>query len=147
MRLSGVAGFILLISVVFVSLTLIILDFETNYIDTGISSATPFNQSLFGNLSDVSQLNDSVQPIKAGWDVVTEESGFFNRVLNFAVVIPIAIINVPFVIFQIMELGIARAIELLNILGIPIELIIISSVGIFIWVLFKLVSWWHRGDV
>lgn len=147
MKLSGVAGFILLISVVFVSLTLIILDFETNYIDTGISSATPFNQSLFGNLSDVSDLNEAVQPLKSGFDVITEESGFFNKVLNFAVVIPIAIINVPFVIFQIMQLGITRIIEILNILGIPVELVIIASVGVFVWVVFKLVGWWQRTEL
>ena len=147
MKLSGVAGFILLISVLFVSFTLLILDFEQNYIDTGISQAAPFNQTLFGNLSDVSDLNQSVQPIKAGFYKITEESGFFNKVLNFAVVIPIAIINVPFVIFEIMQLGITRMIEVLNILGIPTEIIVVASVGIFIWVLFKLVSWWQRNDI
>lgn len=147
MKLSGVAGFILLISLFFVAFGLLIDDFEENYVETGISNASAFNETLFGNLSDVEELEESVQPIKEGFDVITEESGFFNKVLNFAVVIPIAIITVPFVIFEIIQLGVLRTTDVLNILGIPTEIVVIAGVGISIWVLFKLVSWWQRQDI
>lgn len=147
MKLSEISGLVLLVSLFYFSFTFLVLDFEENYIDTGISNVSKFNQSILGDFDYVDRLNDSIDPIKVGFDRIEENDGFFEKVLNFAVVIPIAIISVPAVIFTIVALAIDAIVQILNSLGIPTEVILMASVGIVLFIIFKLVTWWQRQEI
>lgn len=147
MKISGAIGFILLLTFFFFSFGFLVDEFENNYLDTNISSGDPFNKSLIGEIDDTEFLNETIDPIRKSFEDIAEPSGFFDVIGDLAVVLPLAIIKVPGVVLAILNRGLQRSEEILNILGIPLEVIGIVFVGLFIFIIFKLVSWWHRSEV
>lgn len=145
--MSTTVGILLLVTFFFFSFGFLIDDFETNYIDTGISSATPFSDSRIDNFSDTEFIEEQLAPIKQGFDDLATEGGFFDKIQDLAVVVPIAIIKIPSVMFILFTRGIGRMVEILNILGIPVEVIVIASAALFIFIIFKLVAFWRRTPV
>ncbi len=146
-QLSTSVGIILLITFFFFSFGFLVDDFEQNYVDTNISQTSKFNQSSIDNFSDAEFIEEEMRPIKEGFDDIATDSGFFDRIQDLAVVVPIAIIKVPGVILALITRGVTRMIQVLNILGIPVEVIAMVGVGLFVWILFKLVAFWRRTPV
>lgn len=147
MKISLIGGIILLLTLVFFLFGLIVEDMDTNYVQTNITTASPFNQSVVGTFDDTAALNASIAPIQQGFERIGTSEGFFQKVLNFAVVIPIAIISVPSVIFTIIVIANERAQELMVTLNIPPEVVAIALVALLFLVLFALAGWWQGRDI
>jgi len=147
MKLSSVIMLALLVSFVFVAWGIIINDFETNYIDTNISTATPINQTFLRDFDKSQELNDSMSPIFKGFEKIAGGSGFFDKIQDLAVVVPLAIIAVPGVIFTQLKILIGLISEFSEIIRIPTSIILIAIIGAFMWILFKLVAFWRRTPV
>jgi len=147
MKLSSTIMLVLLISFVFVAWGILIQDFETNYIDTNISSATTINETFLQDFDNSEALNESMQPIFEGFQDIATDRGFFDKIQDLAVVVPLAIISVPGVIFNQLVLLINLVSQFSELIGIPIQIILISLVGIFMFILFKLVAFWRRTPV
>ena len=99
MKLSSTIMLVLLVSFVFVAWGILINDFETNYIDTNISSAAPINETFLQDFDNSEELNESMQPIFEGFQDIATDEGFFDKIQDLAVVVPLAIISIPGVIF------------------------------------------------
>ena len=147
MKLSSTIMLVLLISFVFVAWGILINDFETNYIDTGISNVTPINETFLQDFDNSEELNESMQPIFEGFQDIATDEGFFDKIQDLAVVVPLAIISVPGVIFQQLVILIGLVSTFSELIGIPVQIILISVVGLFMFILFKLVEFWRRTPV
>ena len=147
MKLSGTIGLILLVSFVFLAWGLLIQDFETNYLDTNISSTTKMNESFLQEFSSAEELNATMQPIFEGFQDIATDKGFFDKLQDLAVVVPIAIISVPRVIFSQLAILITTTTDLLKLVGIPPAIIVLALVGLFLFILFKLIEFWRRSPV
>lgn len=147
MRLSSTVMLILLVSFVSLAWLILIDDFETNYIDTNISSATTINETFLQDFDNSEELNETMQPIIDGFAVIATEEGFWDKILDLAIVVPLAIIAVPGVIFEQVVFLISLVSRFAEIIGIPIQIITIAIIGIFIFTLFKLVAFWRRTPV
>ena len=146
MKISSSVFIILLIIAVLTSWVLIIEDFETNYIDTNISTASPINETYKSTFGDASEINESMQPLKDALDDITEEDqGFFEGLLDYGVVIPIAVISFVGVIFEILGSMITSSTLFLNNLGIPTEIVGIAIVSLLAFGIFKLMEFWRRS--
>ena len=147
MKLSSTIMLVLLISFVFVAWIILINDFETNYIDTNISSATPINETFLQDFDNSEELNESMQPIFEGFKDIATDEGFFDKIQDLAVVVPLAIISIPGVIFNQLVILISLISRFAEIINIPIQIITIAVIGIFMFILFKLVAFWRRTPV
>ncbi len=147
MKLSSAIMLVLLVSFVFVSWGLLINDFETNYIDTNISSADPINETFLQDFDNTEELNETMQPIFEGFKDLATDDGFFDKIQDLAVVVPLAIIAVPGVIFNQLVILITLISTFSELIGIPIQIVLISIVGMFMFILFKLVEFWRRTPV
>ena len=148
MKLSSTVMLVLLVSFVFVAWGLLIQDFETNYIDTNISSATTINETLYlQDFDNSEELNATMQPILKGFEVIETKDGFFDRLFDFAVIIPLAIIRLPGVLFEQLVLLISLISRFSKLIGIKPEIVGIATIGMFMFILFKLVAFWRRTPV
>ena len=147
MNISGVIGLILLGTLVFFAFGLITNEFEKSYVDTGITNATRVNDSIVGDFDDTEFFNESIQPIQEAFKKIEKSEGFFDTLIGLGIAVPIAIITVPRVILTMVGQGGSRAIQTLNILGIPPTMIMIAIVGLTIFIIFKLVSFWKGNEV
>ena len=147
MKLSSAIMFALLVSFVFVAWGLLIQDFETNYIDTNISTATSINETFLQDFDNSEELNETMQPIFEGFQDIATDEGFFDKIQDLAVVVPLAIIAIPGVIFQQVVILISLVSRFSEIINIPIQIVTIAIIGVFMWILFKLVAFWRRTPV
>lgn len=147
MKLSSVVMLGLLVSFVFVAWGLLIQDFETNYIDTNISTATSINETFLQDFDSSEELNESMQPIFEGFKDIATDEGFFDKLQDLAVVVPLAIISVPGVIFNQLVILISLISRFSDIVNIPVQIIVITIIGVFMFILFKLVAFWRRTPV
>ncbi|KKL64187.1 hypothetical protein LCGC14_2167510 [marine sediment metagenome] len=147
MKISVIGSIVLLLTLVFFLFGIIVEDMDTNYVQTNITTANVFNQSLISTFDDTAAINASVAPIQQGFQNIETADGFFQKVLNFAVVIPIAIISLPGVIFTIISIANQRAQDLMLTLAIPPEIVAVGLVALMLLILFKLAGWWQGRDI
>ncbi len=147
MKLSSTIMLVLLVSFVFVAWGLLIQDFETNYIDTNISSATTINETFLQDFDNSAALNETMQPIFEGFQDLATDRGFFDKIQDLAVVVPLAIIAIPGVIFNQLVFLISLVSRFSELIGIPIQIIVIAVIGVFMFILFKLIAFWRRTPV
>ncbi len=147
MKLSSVVMLALLVSFVFVAWGLVISDFEKNYVDTNISSVTRMNETFLQDFDKSKELNKSMQPIFKGFQVIESKDGFLDKLFDFAVIIPIAIISLPRVVFEQIRILIDLVSQFSKLIGIPVQIIAIAVIGVFMFLLFKVVGFWRRTPV
>ncbi len=147
MKLSSTIMLVLLVSFVFVAWGILVNDFEDNYLDTGIVNVTPLNETFLQDFDNSEALNESMQPIFEGFQDIATDDGFFDKIQDLAVVVPLAIISVPGVIFTQLVILIGLVSTFSELIGIPVQIIVITIVGIFMFILFKLVEFWRRTPV
>ncbi len=147
MKLSSAIMLLILISFVFVAWGILVNDFEDNYIDTNISSATPINETFLQDFDTSVELNDTMQPIFEGFQVIATEEGFLDKLFDLAVIIPLAIIRIPGVIFNQLVILISLISRFSELINIPVPIITIAIIGMFMWILFKLVAFWRKDPV
>ncbi len=88
-----------------------------------------------------------MQPIFEGFQDIATDEGFFDKIQDLAVVVPLAIIAIPGVIFQQVVILISLVSRFSEIINIPIQIVTIAIIGVFMWILFKLVAFWRRTPV
>ena len=147
MKLSSTIGLILLVSFVFVAWGIIINDFETNYIDTGISNASSINETFLQSFDNSEELNRTMQPIITGFEDIATDEWFFDRIQDLAVVVPIAIISIPRLIFAQLGILITTTARLFELIKIPLPIVLIGLIGLMMFIVFKLVEFWRRTPV
>ena len=140
MKISGMVGIVILVSVIFLAVGILIDDFETNYVETNISSASPINQSLRNELVSETQINDTFQPLMEDFDDLKTQEGWFDAVTDAGVVLPKAFINFIGATFRMIGLSQQQTVAILKFIGIPILLISFVFVGLIVWFFFKMME-------
>jgi hypothetical protein len=148
MNISSVILTTLLIIALLTSWVLIIEDFETNYVETNISDVSEINDTYKSTFGNASEINQSMQPLVDSLrDLDEENKGFFEGLLDYGMVIPIAIISFVGVTFEILGSIVTNLTTYLMLIGIPMEIVGIAVIGLLAFFLFKLIGFWRRTPV
>lgn len=141
------AGMILLVSAIFIIVGFMLDDFDSYYIDSGISDAQKLNSTYRTGFDETDSLNSTVSPIKEAFDDIgDEDAGWWEITLGSLEALPIAIISLPGVFFSILAIGISQLTTFSLNLNIPSALALVGVVGILIYGLFKMVETFRRYD-
>lgn len=147
MKIAGIIGMILLVSMLFLSIGILITDFETNYIDTNISSASPINQSLKESMVNESQINETFDPLQKQVEDLQSQDGFLDVVGDGTVVLPTIFISFTVSILKLVGLSQQQTISILEYIGLPIMLISFVSVAIIVFFVVKIIEQLRRYPV
>lgn len=147
MKLSGLFLTMLLCIAIITAWLGIVADFETNYIDTNISSAEPMNETFNNTFISTAAINESVSALEEDLRNIEEANTWWEKLVTGAVAIPGAIINFVGLIIDLGLAGITGLTALLKALGVPIVLVGISAIAFMLYLLFKLVAFWRRTPV
>lgn len=140
MNLSHFLGVILFVSLIFVCWGLIISDFETNYIETGISNAPEMNASYKDNFENYSTIiGEEFNPILDKFQNLSQEPSWFDKIVGVAS-IPLVILTLPITFATILYNLFIDIPEFANLIGIPPVLIYFGVVAISIYLIFKFVN-------
>jgi len=140
MKIGGLVGIVILISVIFLTVGLLIDDFETNYVDTNISSTSPINQSLRDDLVSETQINDTFKPLMEDFDDLKTQEGWFDAVQDAGIVLPKAFINFIGATFKMIGLSQQQTVAILKFIEIPILIISFVFIGLIVWFFFKMME-------
>ncbi len=146
MNIGTFVGIVLIASVVFIGFNLIVNDLEANLIDTGIVNTTHFSDEYSTNFNQTEEIKDKFKSIEDGLQTLGNEGSWWQQLGDFVGAIPIVIVNFPVVVFQTISSAITNMVLILNELGIPTEIVVIASVGLLVWVIFKLINFWKSGS-
>jgi len=147
MKLSGLFLTMLLGIAIITAWVGLVADFETNYIDTGISSAEPMNETFNDTFISTETINESVSALEEDLRNIEEADTWWEKLVTGAVAIPGAVINFVGLIIDLGLAGITGLTTLLKALGIPTILVGTSAVAFMLYLLFKLVAFWRRTPV
>lgn len=140
MKIGGAIGLILLVSGIFLASGIIISDFETNYVDTNITTISPIDQNLSDDLVSESELNETFTPIQEKVDDLGSQDGFLDVLTDGSVVLPKLFIDFAMSILTMGGLAKDQAVVLLDYIGIPLIIISFIIVAIGIWFLLKIIE-------
>jgi len=146
MKLTGLIGIMILVTIIFYSWGYIADDFETNYLDTNISSAEHINDSYKSSYNRREDLNKTFAPLQKGFEDISEDSGWFDKVGDTAIAIPKVIISIPGMIIATLYYALTDTKTILNEIGIPTEIVLLTTFAILIFFLFKIVAMWRRYE-
>ena len=125
----------------------LVADFETNYIETGVSSAEPMNETFNDTFISTATINESVSALEEDLRNIEEANTWWEKLVTGAVAIPGAVINFVGLIIDLGLVGITGLTVLLKSLGIPVILVGIAALAFMLYLLFKLVAFWRRTPV
>jgi len=145
MNIGTFVGIVLIASVIFIGFNLIVADFEMNLIDTGIVNTTPFSSNYSTNFNQTQQIQEDFQDIEEGLQSLGDSGEWWEELGDFIGAIPVVIIDFPKVVISTLYASIGNVRTILNQIGIPIEIIVVATVGLLIWIIFKLVNFWKSG--
>ena len=138
MKLSGYITIILMIGLCFAIFASMINDFGTEYPDIDV------NTSWGSEYEYSSEINDSVDDLKDKFDVITSEEGWFGiKIYTGAQIILGAVMFVPKTIMSTVVYAMTILTGVGAEIGIPAFVIVFATVGFFVTIIFKLVSYWH----
>jgi len=125
----------------------LVTDFETNYIETGVSSAEPMNETFNDTFISTDTINESVSALEEDLRNIEDANTWWEKLVTGAVAIPGAVINFVGLIIDLGLVGITGLTVLLKSLGIPVILVGIAALAFMLYLLFKLVAFWRRTPV
>ena len=132
---------ILLATVVLFSWGNLVNDFETNYIDTGISEADAVNSSFKEDYGErAAEINRTFSPLIKDIDDLGSQGGWLDAISDGAVVLPKLIITLPRMLLGIITSAGSDMISVLTQLGIPNELTLIAGIMLILVILFKIIE-------
>jgi len=147
MKLSHFVGIILFVGFVFLSWGMITEDFETNYVETNVTEASVMNSSYQGHFQYASIIEDNLGGLTESFSTMQEDESWLDILGDSAVALPIAVIRFPVMMIQLIKTTISGTAVVGEQAGIPSEVIQIGTVGLLIFGLFKLLSFWRRTPV
>lgn len=145
MNIGVFVGIVLIASVIFIGFNLVVNDFETSLIDTGIVNTTPFSSNYSTTFNQTEKIQEDFKSIETGLQSLGEEGEWWEKLGDFIGAIPVVIIDFPKVVISTLYNSIGNLKIVLNELGIPIEIVVIATMGLVIWIIFKLVNFWKSG--
>ena len=104
MKVGGIIGIIMLVSIIFLAGSILIDDFEKNYVETNISSTSPINQSLKDSLVSQEEINETFDPLQRKFEDLKSQEGFFDAVSDGTIVLPTLFIDFVVSILKIVGL-------------------------------------------
>ncbi len=147
MKLIGMIAVIMMVTVILISWGGVLSDFETNYVDTNISEASPVNSSFKEDYDDrAEEINDTFSPLKDKIDDLGSSDGFLDVVGDGSVVLPKLIISLPGMVLGTFTSAGSDMVNMLNLIGIPTELVLIAIVLLSLVAVFKIVEMIRRYD-
>jgi len=141
MKIEGIPIIALLITIILFSWGSIINDFETNYIDTNISSASAVNETFKINYSRVGNITETFSPLEESIKDVGESKGWFDELLSGSIVLIKAVVLLPGMILITVYNLITDGTAASELIGIPTELIITFALMFLIYVIFRVISY------
>lgn len=143
MNFSTFVMFLLVVSGIFFMFASMTAETNSQYSDANINTS-----QWEGRYDYVAGINSTIAPLKQKFDVITDEKqGFFTKLASGIAAIPYAIIIFPQVVFGGLSLGSNVSVGLLAALAIPSYIILLVTVMILVWALFKLVEFFQRVRV
>ena len=141
MKLLGLIGIIMMVSVVLISWGGLVSDFETNYVNTSISKANPINSTFTEDYSDrAAEINETFSPLKDDIDDLGSQDGWLDTLADGSIVLPKLIITLPGMILSSFTNAGSDMITMLNLIGIPTELTLIAIVMLSLIAIIKIIS-------
>lgn len=141
MKILGLIGLIMIVSIVLISWGGLVTDFENNYVNTSISKAPALNSSFTEDYSDrAAEINDTFSPLKGDIDDLGSQDGWLDTLTDGAVVLPKLIITLPGMILSTFKNAGSDMYTMLNTIGIPPELTLIAIVMFSLITIFKIIS-------
>ena len=141
MKLSGYITIILMVGLCFAMVGSVVTDFETEYpeIDVNSSWETKYNYA--------DEINQSLSGLKEQFDIISDEDeGWFAKLTAGISAIPKAIIFVPSVLFGTIAYGLIILVDVGTEIGIPPFVSGFAIVAVILFIIFKLVAFWHRSN-
>lgn len=144
MKLIAIISIVLMITLVLFSWGSLINDFETNYVDTGISNTTKINESFKGTYDRKDEINKTFSPLRESFEnMQKEDRGWF---ITSGITFFTGIIALPGIILTTMGYALTDMTTILNEIGIPPTVVLIAGTLFIIFILFKLVELWRRYE-
>lgn len=141
MKIEGIPIIALLITIILFSWVSIVDDFETNYVDTNISSASAVNETFKTNYSRIGDITETFSPLEESIKDVGESKGWFDELLSGSVVLIKAVVLLPGMILITVYNLITDGTAASELIGIPTELIITFALMFLIYVIFRIISY------
>jgi len=145
MNIGTFVGLVLLTGVIFICFGLISDGMDTQLIETGIVNTTPISEEYRTNFNQTDTIRDDFKDIETGLSGLGNESNWWSDLGDFVGAVPIVVIDFPVVVLKTLYNSIINLKIILNTLGIPIEIAVIASLGLIIWIIFKLINFWKSG--
>jgi len=146
-------GLAIIITFLFVSISFVEQDLETNYIDTGISNIPKLNDTniagtnvSYTDFNKFDEINQSVGPILDQFQDLgnNDGGGFFSNIGDLAIAIPKAVISLPSVAITMFGVVTDYITYVALIFGIQQEILAIALLGLMTFITIALVSFWRR---
>lgn len=136
---------VLLVSVVLISWGGILGDFETNYVDTGISEAEPVNSSFKEDYSGrAAEINATFAPLVADINEVGSSDGWIDTLGDGSTVIAKVFLSLPVLLLSTLRSATSDMSTMLTNIGIPNELVLVAMVLLLLFGVFKVIEMIRR---
>jgi hypothetical protein len=151
--LGKLLGIVILIPFIFLTASYIDADMTATYIDSGISPIQPLNQTNLGgtnityeDFDKSNEVNKSIGPILDAFQKLSNKDGggFFSKIGDLAIAIPLAVIKLPSAMVEILSIAIDYTTNIALILGIPQPIIALGVLGLMTFITIALISFWRR---
>jgi len=144
MSIKGIIGLVMIVTIIFISVGLLIDDFETNYVDTNISNADTIDQSVKDDLITQSEINATFGDLYENVEDLQTHEGFLDILQDGTIVVPTLFIKFITAILTFVGFSTTQSFVILKYLGIPILIITFIGIGILVFFLFKIIEQWRR---
>ena len=134
---------ILVISGFFFIFGLMSQEAKTYYPDANINDS-----EWYGRYDYVSSINTSIAPLQTSFETIQDENkGWFTKLTSGIAAIPAAVIAIPNLLFGSFVTGGTIIAGTFTTFNIPIYIILLISVMIIVWGVFKLIEMYNRWQV
>jgi uncharacterized membrane protein YdjX (TVP38/TMEM64 family) len=142
MRFSTAIMFLLVVGGIFFIMAEMVREANTNY-------ATDINSSEWDTKYDyAARVNKSVAPIQARFQNIEDtDTGFFTKIALGITAIPYALITFVSVVLGAIPLGASLMTGTFTALGLPAYILLVVTIMLICWALFKLVEYWQRWQI
>lgn len=144
---SGIIFLVFISSLIMTSWVLLVDDFETNYIDNNISSASSVSQNISSQTASAQELNDTFKNTREAISDVSESETSFETFAQGAVAIPTFFIDFVASIPTFISLTIQQTVAFTTFLNIPTEIVLYFSIGIAILFVIIMIGQMRRYQV
>ena len=145
MKLLGFILIVLLVSVVLISWGGILSDFETNYVDTGISEAKPVNSSFKEDYSGrAEEINETFSPLIDDINDLGSQDGWIDTLGDGSTVLTTLFLSIPGLLLDTLTSALSDMSSMLTNIGIPNELVLIAIILLTLFIVFKIVEMIRR---